>query len=441
MNRRDALKLGVLGAAAVVTNGVAKQNEEKKTSTAPLTHPVGATARVAIIGGGYAGLSVAKAIREHNKEAQIVIFESKNVFASCPYSNLWIGGVEGATYEELLFSPLEPAITYGYEVVNEKVIAIDRKAKTLTTLGGTYGYTLLVLATGIEYDYAPFGLDAAGASACRTLFPASYTGGDEQLTLKKKVENFTEGVFVITVPKGAYRCPPAPYERAALIASYFQAKGRKAKVVLLDPRDKPTTKSKGFLEAFAKYEGYLEYVPTSNVTSIDVKNKVVAYDVFDAGTKQFVKQTLAFDDANIIPSNKASALLTGAGLEVTSTGWGRVVAPGFQSVSDPDVYIVGDVLGEYPFPKSAQMANSCGFIAGEQIGRRLSGLDPRVGAQLPANVCYSMVSPTTAIAVTHQAYLEEKTVKVKTELFEDANNATAVATKDWYHGITASIFS
>jgi hypothetical protein len=52
-----------------------------------------------------------------------------------------------------------------------------------------------------------------------------------------------------------------------------------------------------------------------------------------------------------------------------------------------------------------------------------------------------MVSPTTAIAVTHQAYLEEKTVKVKTELFEDANNATAVATKDWYHGITASIFS
>ena len=441
MNRRDIIKLGALGVAAVATNSVAKENSDNKSSVTPITHPLGKRARVAIIGGGYAGLSVAKSIREYNSEAQIVIFESKNIFASCPYSNLWIGGVEGVGYDELLFSTLEPANIYGYEVINEKVTNIDTKAKTLTTLGGVYEYTLLVLATGIEYDYAPLGLDAAEAKLCRTLYPASYTGGEEQLSLKKKVENFKEGIFAITVPKGAYRCPPAPYERAALIASYFKSKGLKAKVVLLDPREKPTTKSKGFLKAFTQYEGYLEYLPMSNITGIDLQKKSISYDGFDVGSKKFVPKTLEFEDANIIPANKASSLLTKAGLEVTSTGWGRVAAPGFQSVSDPDVYLVGDVVGEYPFPKSAQMANSCGLIVGSQIGRRLSGLDPQVGQEMPVNVCYSMVSPTTAIAVEHQAYRADGTLKVKAEFFEEADNQIAVATKNWYRGITASIFS
>jgi protoporphyrinogen oxidase len=40
--------------------------------------------RVVIIGGGYAGLTVAKNIRLHNKKAQVIVFEPKNIFASCP---------------------------------------------------------------------------------------------------------------------------------------------------------------------------------------------------------------------------------------------------------------------------------------------------------------------------------------------------------------------
>ncbi|QOG11818.1 FAD-dependent oxidoreductase [Arcobacter sp. FWKO B] len=441
MNRRDLLKLGVLGTTVALTNTYASTPSQ---TTAPSTNAINKVQnkkRVIIIGGGYAGLTVAKNIRLHDTTSEILVFDPKNIFASCPYSNLWFGNVKDTNYEQLIFSPLVSGAKYDYQVINDKVVSINKEKKTISTLDKEYEYSILVVATGIEYDYSTYGLDETTAKECATLYPASYTGGYEQLSLKKKIEEFKGGTFVITVPKGAYRCPPAPYERAALIASYFKEKKLNAKVVILDPREKPTTKAKGFLEAFnTLYKDYIEYLPTSNITNIDTKNKTITYDTFDIASKAFVQKKLNFDDANIIPSNKASSLITKSGLAVNSQGWARVKTPSFQSLNDENIYLVGDVVGEYPFPKSAQMAHSSGIILGEQIAKILKGQNPQFGLKLPGNICYSMVSPDTAIAVTHQAYLENGEVKVKTELFEDADNITAVSTKSWYFGITQNIF-
>lgn len=443
MNRRDLLKLGTLVTASTVFGATNTTKDEiVVTKELALSKPLNNKDRVIIIGGGYAGLSVAKNIRLHNKKAQVIVFEPKNIFASCPYSNLWFGGVENVKYEDLIFSPLEPASKYDFDIVNDKVISIDRKRKVITTLNDSYEYSLLVLATGIEYDYSTFGLNDEEAKEVYTKFPASYNGGFEQLSLKKNIENFKGGTFVITVPKGGYRCPPAPYERAALIADYFKSKKLDAKVVILDPREKPAAKAKGFLSAYnTLYKDYIDYRPNSNITKIDVDKKTIFFDKFDAKEQEITKENLVFDDANVIPSNKASKLLLDSGLELTANGWGRVKVPTFRSLNDDNVYLVGDVLGEYPFPKSGQMANSCGIILGEQIGRRLNKEDPKEGSVFPHNVCYSLVSKNSGIYVTHEAYKDiDGSVKVKTELFEDIEKSTFDATKTWYAGITSNIF-
>lgn len=277
MNRRDLLKLGTLVTASTVFGATNTTKDEiVVTKELALSKPLNNKDRVIIIGGGYAGLSVAKNIRLHNKKAQVIVFEPKNIFASCPYSNLWFGGVENVKYEDLIFSPLEPASKYDFDIVNDKVISIDRKRKVITTLNDSYEYSLLVLATGIEYDYSTFGLNDEEAKEVYTKFPASYNGGFEQLSLKKNIENFKGGTFVITVPKGGYRCPPAPYERAALIADYFKSKKLDAKVVILDPREKPAAKAKGFLSAYnTLYKDYIDYRPNSNITKIDVDKKTI----------------------------------------------------------------------------------------------------------------------------------------------------------------------
>jgi NADH dehydrogenase FAD-containing subunit len=226
-----------------------------------------------------------------------------------------------------------------------------------------------------------------------------------------------------------------------LVANYFQKNNIKGKVVVIDPREKPTTKAKGFLNAFnTLYKNTVEYRPMSNIKNIDFGEKRIFIDQFDVISKKFIPINLEFDDANIIPSNKATALLKESNLEVTSDGWGRVKNPSFQSLNDAFIYLVGDVLGEYPFPKSAQMANSCGIILGEQLAKILAGVNPEFGKELPGNVCYSMVSEEKGIYVTHQAYLKDNKVAVKTDLFESHETSTAIATHNWYAGITTNIF-
>jgi NADPH-dependent 2,4-dienoyl-CoA reductase/sulfur reductase-like enzyme len=437
MNRRDAIKLGLFSGTVALTSLHGAQSEKNPTKT---VNKIGNRKRVVVIGGGFAGLSVAKTIKTQNKDAEVLVFDAKNVFASCPYSNFWLTQNKPASYDELLFSSHIPASKYGYEVINQTVIAIDRENKRVSTLSNEYEYSLLVVATGIEYDYTPYGLDKTQAQKVFTLYPPSYSGGAEQLSLYQKIQSFKKGVFVITVPPKSYRCPPAPYERASLLANYFKNNNLDAKVVLLDPRMKPTTKAKGFLEAFKKVQSHLEYLPSSNIEYIDSESKTISLQRFDIVQKKFTVQKLEFDDANIIPANVASPLLRQSGLDTTQEGWGKVTEPGFQSINDDAVYIVGDVLGQYPFPKSAQMAHSMGLIVGEQIANRLKGNDQKIGSLLPSNVCYSFVEADKAIAVSHQTYLKEEKVTVSAQLYEDADKATADATKAWYRGITQSIF-
>ncbi len=443
MTRRNMLKLGVVGATSISFMGTCsassiKADTQKKASLNKLE----LNDRVIVIGGGYAGLSVAKNIKLQNQGCEVLVFEPKNIFISCPYSNLWLGGVEGVNYEDLLFSPLDSAKKYGYRIVNDKVTAINRKDKTISTLNGEYQYTKLVIATGIEYDYSKFGLDKNAAKECFNKFPPSYNGGQEQLSLKKKIENFKGGTFVITVPTGSYRCPPAPYERACLVADYFKRNKIKGKVLLIDSREKPSAKAKGFLEAFDKYySAHLEYLPMSSIKAIDTKNNTITIDKFDKKTLLYTEQVLQFDDANIIPSNKASNLLKESDLKVTSSGWGSVKSGTFQSANDENIFIVGDVLGEYPFPKSAQMADSCGIILGKQIANGLKGADTKYIKSNIGNICYSMVTSKTGIYVTHDFGFENNEVTKKVKLFEKDTRDIAISTKDWYYGITDNVFS
>jgi len=189
------------------------------------------------------------------------------------------------------------------------------------------------------------------------------------------------------------------------------------------------------------YKDYIEYMPSSNITKIDSKNRKIDFESFDASTKSYLKKSLVFDDANIIPTNRASKLIKDSGLAANAEGWARAKSPGFESLNDEYIYIVGDLLGEYPYPKSAQMATSCGAILGEQIAKRLKGEDPKVGSIMPSNVCYSMVSDKEAIAVNHYAtYSPTDGVKVKTELYENRDKTMGDATKAWYTGITGNIF-
>ncbi len=99
--------------------------------------------------------------------------------------------------------------------IAEAAVAVDRERREVVTATTRVPYDFLVLAPGVEYDE-----DAIrGYGETRERLPV-VSRPFEQHTVEALVDRFLDegGIFLITVPEPPYRCPPALYERACIIA-------------------------------------------------------------------------------------------------------------------------------------------------------------------------------------------------------------------------------
>lgn len=83
LDRRSFLKLVGAGAGAAGLPMIGRAAE---------LMPKGAK-RVVVVGGGYGGTIAAKYIRMMDKSIEVVMIERNDHFISCPFSNLYIGGI------------------------------------------------------------------------------------------------------------------------------------------------------------------------------------------------------------------------------------------------------------------------------------------------------------------------------------------------------------
>ena len=72
------------------------------------------------------------------------------------------------------------------------------------------------------------------------------------------------GVFVLTVPPVAYRCPPGPYERICQVAWYLKNNKPKSKLIVLDANQNIVSKTALFRAAWQAYPN-IEYRASSKV--------------------------------------------------------------------------------------------------------------------------------------------------------------------------------
>ena len=398
MERRDLFKLAGVAAAATVMPTVltteAKAADTKKTSGKS----------VVIIGGGWGGLTMAKELKKQDKTIDVTIIEKKDIFMSCPISSLYLGGLESVTLSRLTHDFYEPAVTHGYNFHKGEVTAIDRKAKKVTTTMGDLSYDILVLSPGIAYDYEKQfpTWDAAKISAVAQACPAALMPGSEHLALKRQIENMDDGNVVIVPPaSGKFRCPPAPYERTAMIANYLKTEGIKGKVIVLDTRPGKFAKAAAFLESWDDvFSDYIDYRGSSTVTDVDPVKKTITYKDEDGDT-----ETISYEVCSLMPINKCSPITTMAGIKVNGAGFAAMDGYSFRSASDKNVYVIGDAVG-HKIPPSGQTAIWGAKRAAGQIVAQVNGKEKDPKAGLPekaANVCYSMVNgaPEEAIMVTH----------------------------------------
>ncbi len=439
VGRRDFLKGAVLagaGAGALVAG--AGTSPAMAAIAGPLSRPADLPKpkgqRVIVVGGGWSGLTMAKYLKKNNPKFDVVMVEPNSLFFSCPLSNLWLDNVVDT--DLLVHSYVDAAKNNGYTWLQGMLVQLDREKRRAWTTAGYIDYDYIVLAPGIDYNYASIGVkDPAEAIRLSQTYPAGFKPGSEHLSIKAKLDDFEEGVFLLTVPTGNYRCLPGPYERACLIASYFRQEGIKGKVVLLDPNEKPTIKANGFLAAFEElHKDHLDYQTAVNITGVDLDNKTVE--------TEFGK--IKFADAAIYPRVRASRLIEDLGLADPKSPQleGKIDNFRYTVPGDEHTYITGDAR-PMPFSKSGNTANTEAHIVAKMIAARAQGKD--VPWESPNTICYSMVDGEKKESIMVDA--KYKFTKGKgwsftdVKLIEERSRKLGKANIEWGKGLYRDMFS
>ena len=370
-NRRQFLKsAAAAGAAAVAFPSPALSQ--------------GAGPHVVVIGGGFGGASCARALRKADPHIAVTLVGSNAVYTAPPMSNAAIAGLVDLKHQQFGYDAIKRA---GVSLALSAATAIDPQARSVTLAGGSkLAYERLVLAPGIDFrwDAIP-GYDRAAAS----IIPHAWNDGAQVALLRRQLESMDDGgTVVITSPVNPARCPPAPYERASLIAHYLKIKKPRSKVIVLDAKD-GFTMQRLFEAAWKElYPGLIEWVSLSNgglLTSVEVASRTLVTD-FDK-----VKASVA----NVIPPQKAGHAAELAGV-ADRTGWCPVDPVTFASKLQPNIHVIGDAAIAGAMPRSASAAHSQAKICAAAIARLLAGQPP--APPTLTSSCYSLIAPDYAIS-------------------------------------------
>lgn len=343
--------------------------------------------RVVVVGGGFGGATAAKYIKRRNPDVHVKLIEASERFYTCPFSNLYIGGLRD--FESIGHSFNELTDTYGVELVTGWAENVDGDAHTVTLASGeTFNYDKLLLSPGIDIRWdALEGYDEAAAE----LAPHAWKAGPQTQILRSQLEAMDDGgLFVLSAPADPFRCPPGPYERVSLIANYFKQHKPNSKILILDSKD-AFSKQGLFTAGWQQlYGDMIEWVSLSN------DGKVIRVDAENLEVETEFGEIHKADVLNIVPPQKAGAIAHAAGV-TNEAGWVPVVPETFESRQVQDVYVVGDASVAAPMPKSGFCANAQGKVAAAAIVSSLAGQEAPEPSW--ANTCYSLVGPEYGISV------------------------------------------
>ncbi len=392
MDRRNFIKLASTGVAA----SLVAQTLPGCTNSDQATK-----GRVVVVGGGFAGSTVAKYIRKWSEGAiEVVVVEPNDNFISCPLSNLVLGG--NKTIDDLTFSYDTLKKTYGIEWVKDMVTAIDIDKKTVTMQHGDLSYDRLIVAPGIDFMYD--NMPALADIEVQKQIPHAWKAGWQTVNLRKQLEAMHDGgVVAMHIPPTPYRCPPGPYERASQIACYLKEHKPKSKLIVLDTNANIVSKRGLFEKVFTEqYGDIIDYRTDQALVSVDVKTKTVVTD-FDE---------VKADVLNVIPPQRAGKIAQMAQLNNIDNRWCEVDFLTYESAVAKDVHVLGDAISAGT-PKSGQMATNTAKVCANAVVQLMMG-NPVNPDPIYSNTCYSFVNDKEAIHVAAMfRYDPEKGIMVK----------------------------
>ena len=440
INRRRFLQASVASGLGLVSanssaesvNSEAPEIGGQYSSPAPI--PAKKGPRIVVVGGGWAGLTIAKHLKLANPNFDIVLLDKNNQFVSCPISNLWLA--DQVSLEFLTHSYVDAAHNHNYLFINATAIELDRDHRKLITTMGSIEYDYLVLAPGIDYDYSKIGIeDPEQEHHLRMHYPAGFNSASEIMAIKHKLHNFRGGTLALTIPSGNYRCMAAPYERSCMAAAILKKRRIKAKILVLDMNPGIRIKADGFKKAYEEfYSDSIQYEASTEINGVNVPSKEIETD-FDS---------YAFDDAIIYPPIRASRLIEKLGLNDPQSPQkeGHIDPFKYHHVDDEHIFIIGDARSQ-PFSKSGNTATTEAKYVAEVISAHAKGKE--IAWRSPQTMCFSGVKIDPLEAMSINAFYkynhQEKSFAFdQVNMVENWDVSAGVQGLDWARGMYHDMF-
>lgn len=395
-------------------------------------------ARLVIIGGGFGGATAARYARINHPSLDVTLIEPRPNFITCPYGNLILSGQRQLGQITHSYDGLRKR---GVKISQDIAASVDLQARRIRLgRGGTVSYDRLIVSPGIAIRWGAIeGYTEAAAAA----MPHAWIPGDgsQIMTLRRQLQAMPDGGVVgFAIPANPFRCPPGPYERISMVASYLKKNKPKSKILALDGKE-AFSKQGLFLDGWkALYGDMIEWVPSNKdgkVVKVDVGEKTL---VTEFGTRHKV------DVANVIPPQMAAAIARDAGL-ADQSGWVPINPRTFEAKAQAGVHVVGDANNGAPMPKSGYVASNTAKHAVACAVASMRGEPTPEGVYF--NTCYSHVGDDYGISVvgvfraSDTAITEVANsggVSPRGDLPEQRRLEAAYADA-WYGSITKDMFS
>lgn len=396
INRRDFIKITSASAALVAVPSLLKAEINSDFE-----------ARVVIVGGGFAGATMAKYLGLWGGgQIQVTMVDKNPNHVSCILSNLILNDRLQMDDITLPYAPLQD--NYGVCVRQGLVADVTddtgEEVKTVHLDNGTsIECEYVVLAPGIEFIDIP-GLKEGNTNNFDVV-PHAWIAGPQTEILRDQLHSMQKGdTFVMTVPQSPYRCPPGPYERACVVADFIKRiHDGDGQVIVLDPHAEVAIEKETFEKAFnGIYKDIVTYIPNAILNAIEI-DAITGVKVAKTSVGDFSGKVV-----NVIPTHKAGKIVEDLGLLPLGAKFAPVDKASYESTERSGFYVIGDANNSGQ-PKSGHMANSQAKVGADAIIREIASKssttdfvhDPERLAKIRTNsACYSPITYDQASFLT-----------------------------------------
>jgi sulfide dehydrogenase [flavocytochrome c] flavoprotein chain len=387
--------------------------------------------RVVIVGAGFAGSACALQLRRLDSSIAVSLIDPLESYVTCPMSNEVLSGLRDLASITVSRAGVRRA---GIRLVRDRVAAIDVSARVVRLEAGqTLPFDRLVVAPGIRFLWnKPERYDAVAAQS----MPHAWQAGEQTQRLATQLRAMDDGgVVAISVPSGLMRCPPAPYERASLVAHYLARHKPRSKLLILDSNNHFPRQDQ-FTGAWQSlYPGLIEWIASTQDGTV-VRVDTASMTLYTANAAHRVAV------ANVIPPQAPGQIAADAGL-ASDHGWCPIVPRTFESQLIGNVHVIGDACIADAMPKSASAAVSQAKQCASAIVALLGGHE--VPDPAFDSICYSMLAPDSALSIPGRFEIQDDRIAAlelpaaSTALGSGAQQARSA--QRWYRQIRAESFA